>query len=240
MMPGLAEHLVNALGLRPTVRRIACAQSGCAGTAVALQRAAEQVALDPDAVVLVVTADAGSAAIHPYPDDDSDFIFTALLGDGAAAWVVCDARRGLGPGLLLDASWSFLLPGSEERYRFWIDAGGARLASTPRGPDTVREIAPALQSWYQSQSAGREPRIVAAHPGGPRIMRGLAEAMKLDDTLLARSQQSLAEYGNMGSTSLADVLARHFDGELAPGDAGLIIGLGPGVMCEALTCSWAA
>jgi predicted naringenin-chalcone synthase len=239
LMPGLAEHLVNALGLRPTVRRIASAQSGCAGTVVALQRAAEQVALDPDAVVLVVTAEACSAGIHPHPRDDSDFIFTALFGDGAAAWVVRDARRDpASPGLLLDSPWSFLLPGSEERYRLWFEAGGPRFASTPDAPDAVREIAPALLGWYQSRSAGQELRIVAAHPGGPRIMRGLAEELKLDDKLLARSQQSLADYGNMGATSLADVLSRHFDGALAPGDAGLIIGFGPGVMCEALTCSW--
>jgi predicted naringenin-chalcone synthase len=239
MMPALAEHLVNALGLRPAVRRIACAQSGCAGTAVALQRAAEQVTLDPDAVVLVVTAEVFSAGIHPYPHDDSDFIFTALFGDGAAAWVV-RGRDPSTPGLLLHEPWSFLLPGSEGRYRLWFEAGGPRFASTPDAPDAVREIAPNLLAWYKSRSAGAEPRIVATHPGGPRIMRGLAEALNLEDKLLARSQQSLADYGNMGATSLADVLSRHFDGGLAPGDAGLIIGLGPGVMCEALSCSWVA
>jgi predicted naringenin-chalcone synthase len=240
MMPSIAEHLVNALGMRPGVRRITCAQSGCAGTAVALQRAAEQVTLDPGAVVLAVAAEAGSSVIGPHPDGDSDFIFTALLGDGAAAWVVRDAHNGPGPGLLLHEPWSFLLPGSQERYRYWIGPGGPRASSTPEGPDTIREIAPALLAWYQSRCAGQDLRIVAAHPGGPRIMRGLAEELNLDDTLLARSRQSLTEYGNMGATSLADVLARHFDGELAPGDAGLIIGLGPGVMCEALTCSWMA
>jgi predicted naringenin-chalcone synthase len=239
MMPGIAEHLVNVLGLPPTVRRIACPQSGCAGSAVALQRAAEQVALDPDAVVLVVVADVGSAAIHPCPNDDSDFIFTALLGDGAAAWIVRGARRGRGPGLVLGVPWSFLLPGSEERYRFWIERGGARFASTRNAPEAVSEIAPKLLTWYESRWPGQELRIVAAHPGGPRIMRNLAEALKLDDARLARSRQSLADHGNMGAASLADVLARHFDGRLAPGDAGLIIGLGPGVMCEALTCSWA-
>ncbi|HEY6500624.1 MAG TPA: hypothetical protein VIZ20_14425 [Streptosporangiaceae bacterium] len=238
MMPGVAEHLGNALGLRPEVRRIACTQSGCAGSAVALQRAAEQVALNPDAVVLVVVADIGSAAIQPCLADDSDFIFTALLGDGAAAWIVRDSRRAAGPGLVLGAPWSFLLPGSLERYRYWVEAGGARFASTRNAPEAVSQIAPQLMTWYQDQSAGRELRIVAAHPGGPAIMRNLAEALKLDETQLARSWQSLAGYGNMGSASLADVLARHFDDPPDVGDAGLIIGLGPGVQCEALTCWW--
>ena len=238
MMPGIAEHLGNVLGLRPGVRRIACTQSGCAGSAVALQRAAEQVALDPGAVVLVVAADVGSAAIHPYPDDDSDFIFTALLGDGAAAWIVRDCARAAGPGLLLGAPWSYLLPGSLERYRYWVEAGGARFASTRNAPEAVSEIAPQLLTWYRDQSPAPDLRIVAAHPGGPAIMRNLAEALKLDDTKLARSWQSLADHGNMGAVSLADVLARHFDGRLSAGDAGLIIGFGPGVMCEALTCWW--
>ena len=239
-MPGIAEHLGNVLGLRPEVRRISCTQSGCAGSAVALQRAAEQVAADPDAVVLVVAADVGSAAIHPGLDDDSDFIFTALLGDGAAAWVVRDSAGATEPGLLLGAPWSYLLPGSLERYRYWVEAGGARFASTRNAPEAVSEIAPKLLTWYQDQAPGPEPRIVAAHPGGPAIMRNLAEALKLDDAQLARSWQSLAEFGNMGAVSLADVLARHFDDPPAAGDAGLIIGLGPGVQCEALTCWWAA
>jgi predicted naringenin-chalcone synthase len=238
MMPGIAEHLGDALGLRPEVRRIACTQSGCAGSAVALQRAAEQVALNRDATVLVVVADIGSAAIQPCLADDSDFIFTALLGDGAAAWIVRDSRRAAGPGLGLGVPWSYLLPGSQDRYRFWVEAGGARFASTRNAPEAVSQIAPHLQTWYQDQSLGQDLRIVAAHPGGPAIMRNLAEALKLDEAQLARSRQSLAEYGNMGAVSLADVLARHFDGGLTAGDAGLIIGLGPGVQCEALTCWW--
>ena len=238
MMPGIAEHLGNTLGLRPDVRRIACTQSGCAGSAVALQRAAEQVALDPGAVVLVVVADIGSATIQPCLADDSDFIFTALLGDGAAAWIVRDSRRAAGPGLVLGAPWSFLLPGSLERYRYWVEAGGARFASTRNAPEAVSQIAPQLMAWYQDQSPGQELRIVAAHPGGPAIMRNLAEALKLDQAQLVRSRQSLADYGNMGAVSLADVLARYFDDQPDPGDAGLIIGLGPGVQCEALTCWW--
>ena len=238
MMPGLAEHLGNVLGLRPEVRRIACAQSGCAGSVVALQRAAEQVVLDPDAVVLVVAADAGSAMINPCPDSDSDYIFSALLGDGAAAWIVRPTAQATGPGLLLGTPWSFLFPRSLERYRYWVEAGGARFASTGDAPKAVSEIAPQLLSWYQGQPSGPELRIVAAHPGGPAIMRNLAGALKLDESLLARSWQSLAEFGNMGAVSLADVLARHFDDQPAAGDAGLIIGLGPGVTCEALTCWW--
>ncbi|HEY2239691.1 MAG TPA: hypothetical protein VGI21_12920 [Streptosporangiaceae bacterium] len=238
MVPGIAEHLGNVLGLRPGVRRIACTQSGCAGSAVALQRAAEQVALNPDAVVLVVVSDLGSAVIQPCLADDSDFIFTALLGDGAAAWIVRDSRRAPGPGLGLGAPWSFLLPCSLERYRFWVEAGGARFASTRNAPEAVSLIAPQLMTWYQDQAPGQDLRIVAAHPGGPAIMRNLAEALKLDPAQLVRSRQSLAEYGNMGAVSLADVLARHFDDPPAVGDAGLIIGLGPGVQCEALTCWW--
>ena len=196
MMPGIAEHLGNTLGLRPEVRRIACTQSGCAGSAVALQRAAEQVALNPEAVVLIVAADVGSSAIQPYLGDDSDFIFTALLGDGAAAWIVRDSRRAAGPGLLLGAPWSFLLPGSLERYRFWVEAGGARFASTRNAPEAVSQIAPQLLTWYQDQSAGQEPRIVAAHPGGPAIMRNLAEALKLDEAQLARSRPATAASGD--------------------------------------------
>ncbi len=98
MMPGIAEYLGNALGLRPGVRRIACTQSGCAGSAVALQRAAEQVALHPDAVVLVVVADIGSAAIQPCLADELARHFDDPPGVGDAGLII-----GLGPGVQCEA-----------------------------------------------------------------------------------------------------------------------------------------
>ena len=42
-IPGLDVHLLNALGLRPDVRRIPMTQLGCTGGALALVRAVEQV-----------------------------------------------------------------------------------------------------------------------------------------------------------------------------------------------------
>ncbi|MEU8549159.1 hypothetical protein AB0C81_19605 [Streptomyces roseoverticillatus] len=75
------------------------------------------------------------------------------------------------------------------------------------------------------------------HPGGPKTMEALDRGLGLQPGALAHSRDSPAEYGNVSSASVLDVLRRTLAAPPpAPGSAGLL--LGPGLTSELLLLAW--
>jgi predicted naringenin-chalcone synthase len=97
VMPGIDAHVVNALGLRPTVVRIPAAQIGCAGGVWATSRAWEHLSLFPDHKVLIIAAAAFSNGLHADDTTTAGFLYRGLAGDGVFAGVA--AADVSGPGL---------------------------------------------------------------------------------------------------------------------------------------------
>ena len=73
----------------------------------------------------------------------------------------------------------------------------------------------------------------AVHPGGPRVIDAVGEALGLEDRQLQPSREVLAEFGNMSSPTVLFILDR-----LAPsiltGDHAVMVAFGPGLQVEAL------
>lgn len=95
---GIDAHVINALGLPPTVVRIPAAQIGCAGGAWAAATAWEHLAVFPDHKVLIISAAAFSNGLHPSDTTTAGFIYRGLAGDGVFACIA--AADVSGPGLL--------------------------------------------------------------------------------------------------------------------------------------------
>ncbi|MDF1747225.1 MAG: 3-oxoacyl-[acyl-carrier-protein] synthase III C-terminal domain-containing protein, partial [Gimesia sp.] len=71
----------------------------------------------------------------------------------------------------------------------------------------------------------------AIHPGGPRILNAVAEAVGFDEWQLTPSREILAEYGNMSSPTVLFILKK-----LQSQNAKLpcvMLGFGPGLAIEA-------
>ena len=71
----------------------------------------------------------------------------------------------------------------------------------------------------------------AIHPGGPRILSAVEEALDLSPEATAVSRQVLAECGNMSSPTVLFVLQRLVD-QRAPRPC-VALGFGPGLATEA-------
>jgi predicted naringenin-chalcone synthase len=71
----------------------------------------------------------------------------------------------------------------------------------------------------------------AVHPGGPRILNAVAEALGLPRAALAASWEVLAECGNMSSPTVLFFLKRLYRCQ-AP-LPGVALGFGPGLVVEA-------
>ncbi|MEV7414846.1 PhlD [Streptomyces sp. NPDC089919] len=231
-VPGLGPYLVNDLGLRATVRRIPSTTLGCAGGSHALTRAAEYVAAHPGRKVLVVASEVHSVLYNRAATSLSSMLFRALFGDGAAACVV--GGDPLGPGLCITDSWEYLLPGSTEELRGFMDDDGLRLESPHGLMAAASDALPPLREWYVD-SAGAErpgpyvpPEVAVLHPGGPKILEGVSAGLGLAREAVRHSWDSLREYGNLGATAVLDILARTHESAPPAGAPALLVGYGPG------------
>src|SRR5699024_11838508 len=85
--PGPDYHIVRQLDLSPSVQRYHLGFMGCYAAFPALRQAKTICAAEPDAVVLVVSAELCS--LHVRASDDPDTILgSSLFGDGAAAAII--------------------------------------------------------------------------------------------------------------------------------------------------------
>ncbi|MER7671252.1 hypothetical protein ABTY61_22680 [Kitasatospora sp. NPDC096128] len=237
MLPGLHQHLLNTLGLRPDTRLRATAQAACMGGALVLITAEEYLARHPDHNVVVVAAEHLSSIHQRSRTSLDDQIFKALWGDAVAAAVVATRPLGREACLRIDHSKEITLPGTLHRYQKETDYLGDHFASTRDSLRSVSDLTPALRTWLDDVAAGGLDFGVL-HPGGPQILAKLGRALGVDEAFTAHSADVLAQEGNLGGATIFSVLDRTYATAPADGARGLVFGLGPGVTLAALLVTW--
>ncbi|GGV58626.1 PhlD [Streptomyces massasporeus] len=233
-LPNLDTHLVEVLGLRPDVSRIALTSLACAGGAQALVRAADLLGARPGGKVLVVVAEVLSTTYHAHEDTIESMIYKVLFGDSAGACVVSDLP--LEPGFAIESTFEYVLPDSLDRYWGEVDAAGAHFRSTRKALGAPREVLPAVLGWLGSW----RPDFAVVHPGGPRIISEVTAALGLGTENSRHSFASLEENGNLGGNAVLDVLGRSHATPPPDGAEGLIIAFGPGFAATCARGVWRA
>ena len=79
---------------------------------------------------------------------------------------------------------------------------------------------------------GGRPDFIVAHPGGPKVLEALQDALDLDHSDLQLSWKSLRDYGNMSSASVLFILHDTLQNLPPPGSVGMMAALGPGFCAE--------
>ncbi|MEU5425199.1 PhlD [Streptomyces olivoreticuli] len=232
-VPHMDVQLVNALGLKPDVRHLSMTTLACAGGAQSLIRASEFVAARPGSRVLVVVTEVISSVYNHQDTGIESMIYKALFGDSAGACIVTDTP--LGPGLRIDDTWEYILPGSMDRYSGRLDHDGLHFDSTREALNAADDVLPPLLDWLGSW----RPDIPVIHPGGPRIIEDVARGLDLPDTAARHSWNSLAENGNLGGVAVLDVLRRTHEDPPTDGNA-LLIAFGPGFAASGCRGTWSS
>jgi alpha-pyrone synthase len=93
-------------------------------------------------------------------------------------------------------------------------------------------LRPWLTAWLQQHGLSI-PQIGswAIHPGGPKILDSVADALGLTQAMTGASRAVFAEYSNMSSPTVLFILAR-LRGQHAPRPC-VALGFGPGLAVEA-------
>jgi alkylresorcinol/alkylpyrone synthase len=78
-----------------------------------------------------------------------------------------------------------------------------------------------------------------AHPGGPKVLTALEEALELEPDALQLTRESLERVGNLSSTSVLLVLEETMRSRRPePGSLGMMLAMGPGFCSELVLLEW--
>jgi len=137
--PGPDYMLVRELGLSPSTQRYHLGFMGCYAAMPALRTAKQFVEADPDAVVLVVSAELCSLHLRTSNDPDT-IVASSLFADGAAAGIV--SARDPWPGetaLTLDHFETVITPVGEGDMAWKIGDEGFEMVLSSYVPHIIDE-----------------------------------------------------------------------------------------------------
>jgi predicted naringenin-chalcone synthase len=238
--PGLDATLIDLLGLPRDVHRTQVGFMGCHGSMNGLRVASSFTGADPEARVLVCSAELCSLHLA-YGSDPNDLVANAIFGDGAAAVVGAGAAvpepSGLAAEWTVAANGTYILPDSADAMSWRIGDHGFRMTLSARVPDLIQaHLEGWLREWLAAQGMSmQDVASWAIHPGGPRILTAVEEALGLERAASVVPRQVLSEFGNMSSATILFILQRmREEGAALPLVA---LAFGPGLVVEALLVS---
>jgi alkylresorcinol/alkylpyrone synthase len=158
-------------------------------------------------------------------------------GPAGSGQVDRPARR---PARVL-ASRSVLFPESEDMMGFDLTAGGLKIFLLPKVPRFLRRELPRALAPFLEENGLRRRDLshFLLHPGGRKVLAGLAERLALSPAQTRLSWKVLHDYGNLSSATVLFLL-HHFEREETPrpGQYGLLAAVGPGFCAELVLLQW--
>jgi alkylresorcinol/alkylpyrone synthase len=242
-VPSLDARMIPRLGLRPDIRRLPIFGLGCVAGAAALGRLNDYLLGWPGHAAALLAVELCSLSWPTSGITTADMVASGLFGDGAVALI---ARGGQAdnlnaPGPRIIASRSAVYPDSGDALGWRLSGDSFRIELTTELPAVVEHsIADSVIGFLAEHDLTIDDISTwICHPGGPKVIDAVQQALKLPDSAVAASRRSLAEVGNMSSASVLHILEAIIDSERPSDDAfGLMIGLGPGVSAELVLLRW--
>jgi alkylresorcinol/alkylpyrone synthase len=244
-VPTVDARLASRIGLRPDVKRLPLFGLGCVAGATGLARVHDYLRGFPTHTAVLLSVELCSLTLQRDDSSIPALIGVCLFGDGAAAVVATGADRvpaGLGPtrGPRILATRSRLIPDTIDVMGWEIGSNGFGLVMSRDVPkmsdDYLREEVDGFLAEQGLSTADISTWI--CHPGGPKVLDSIENAIGLPPQALAHSRNSMRENGNMSSVSVLDVLRRTIAEPPPEGSLAVMLAMGPGFSFELLLLSW--
>ena len=244
--PGMEARLAPRIGLRDDVRRLPVFGLGCVAGAAGIARVADYLVGHPDGVAVLLSVELCSLTVQRDDASAANLVASGLFGDGAAAVVMVGERRArhlgiVGAAPVVVASRSRLYPDTERVMGWDVGGSGFRVVLAPTVADVVEEHLGGDVKGFLADHGLDIGDVVRwiAHPGGPKVLQAMARTLGQPDDAFAVTWQSLADVGNLSSSSVLHVLAessRRFPP--GAGDPALLMAMGPGFCSELVLLRW--
>ena len=237
--PSIDARLVNQLGFSPRIKRVPIFGLGCLAGAAGVARAADYLKGHPKDVVVLLSVELCSLTLQREDLSVENLIASGLFGDGAAAAVLVGAEHSLTGPRVVDSRSSFY-PGTERVMGWDVSERGFKVVLSAEVPEMVRRHLRRDVDGFLSDH-GLERHDISAwisHPGGPKVLEAMQEALELPEGALDGAWRTLREVGNLSSTSVLLVLQEFLASPSAPGSWGVMSAMGPGFCSELVLLRW--
>ena len=206
--PGVDLAVIERLRLPPSVRRTNVGFMGChaAVNALAVARALANESQTNRVLVICVEV----STVHFHHDVRMDrLISNILFADGAASTVVGGPGSTSNPTRLATTE-ARLIPDSREAMAWEVGDHGFEMTLAAEVPDLISGV---LRQWVDEtldRHGLRRGDIEgwAIHPGGPRVIDAVSNALELPPGAEAISREILRTRGNMSSATLLHIMER--------------------------------
>lgn len=251
--PTIDIELVKRLGLDPDVERTSIEGMGCLTGFRLLNLAAQVAKGNPDARILVVSADLRSAIGNSLPSSPTraDIVSIALFRDAASAAVVGSSsvlRPEEQPVYEIIAGASRIVEGTSHLVKYYEEDDGAiRLLLDRKLPDYVGLAEPSFvasllekgrRSFGKAIPSDMAQFDVLCHTGGPRVLSEVATSLGVSSENMKSSWNVMKQNGNLSGASNLAVLDHH--NCMANADPSsssewaVCLSMGPGVCLEGI------
>ena len=240
-VPSLEARIAARIGLRPDVKRVPIVGLGCVAGAAGVARVHDHLLGHPGDVAVLLSAELCSLTVQRDDTSTANLVASGLFGDGAAAVVMVGADKAaeLGPDaghdLRVLATRSRMYPDSERAMGWDVGASGLRIVLGVEVPELVRaNLGADVAGFLDQQGLSRaDIDFWVAHPGGPKVLEAMADALEVPRDALGVTWDSLDRIGNLSSASVLHVLADTLrDRPPSPGSYGVLMAMGPGFCLE--------
>jgi alkylresorcinol/alkylpyrone synthase len=237
--PSIDARLVNRLGLPARVKRVPIFGLGCLAGAAGIARASDYLVGHPDEVAVLLSVELCSLTLQRDDLSVENLIGSGLFGDGAAAAVLVGRNRDRSGPTVVDSRSSFY-PDSERVMGWDVSERGFKIVLSAEVPEMVRRY---LRSDVDGLLAEHgltrgDVSVWVTHPGGPRVLEAMQEALELPEGALDGAWRTLREVGNLSSTSVLLVLESVLDHSPGRGSWGIMSAMGPGFCSELVLLRW--
>jgi alkylresorcinol/alkylpyrone synthase len=244
-VPTIDARLMSRIGLRQDIKRVPLFGLGCVAGAAGMARVYDYLHGYPEHVAVLLSVELCSLTLQRDDTSIPALIGVSLFGDGAVAAVVTGADRvslspnvRRGPAIL--ATRSRVIPETVDVMGWKVGSSGFQLVMSRDVPkmsdDYLRDEVDGFLAEHGLSIADISTWV--CHPGGPKVLDAIEDALELPAEALVHSRDSMRENGNMSSASVLDVLRRTVAEPPAEGAFGVMLAMGPGFSFELLLLQW--
>jgi len=245
--PTIDARIMNERAFREDVKRVPLWGLGCAGGGSGMARAMEYTKAYPKANVLVVCVELCGLTFQKNDHRKSNFIGTALFGDGISASLVMgeestylSSKKKTVPKMM-DAS-SKLKKDALDVMGWNINNDGFQVVFARSIPKLVSTFwKDHIESFMSVHNVTpQDIPFFVAHPGGKKVLEAYEEVLQCSSSKFKHSYDVLKEHGNMSSATVLHVLKRWMEEEHPAGTTSVMAALGPGFSSELIRLEWSS
>lgn len=243
--PSIDALLIKRLGLRSDVKRMPSFGLGCVAGAAGIARVNDYLVGHPHDVALLISVELCSLTIQAGDDSMANIVASGLFGDGAAAVIMVGSERSkrLGlPGPVVVDTRSRVYEDTQNVIGWDIGGTGFRIVLGAGVPVVIEKnfASDAGDLLAEHDLLVGDVDVWVAHPGGPKVLEAFELALEMQPRALAPSWRSLAQVGNLSSSSVLHILSDVMEASPADDSVGMLFALGPGVAAELVLLNWEA